>query len=85
MSKNTLSEKDLNKVTGGAIKEEGYRVLERNYIMLGKEKGWDRDTTVEYFKDCWFRNCNFKVNFTDGTSEDFYAAISWLQDNYDKD
>ena len=82
-NKKELIDDALDKIVGGAIKEGGYEVLIRNYILCSKDAGWDVNQAVDFFTDAWIRNSDFKQNYTDGKSQDMFDAIDFIRNNYD--
>ena len=79
-----LIDEIVDHINGGTIKKEGYRQLYRNYILCSKDAGWDVNQAVDFFTDCWMRNCLFKTSYTDGKSSDYDEAVAYIRNNYDK-
>ena len=83
-NKKEIVDEELDKVSGGDIKDGGFAYLDRYYIYLAKDKGWGVNELVDYFTEAWMRNCLFKTSYTDGKSSDYDAAVSYIRNNFDK-
>ena len=72
---------DLEEVSGGRVRVEGYGIL-MELIAKYKKQGKSKEDCIATIRKGWEGDCRFKMGLTDGTDEDLKTIINYVETNW---
>ena len=76
-----LRKEDLEAVSGGSVRVEGYGIL-MQLITKCKKKGQTKEECIATIRKGWEGDCRFKLGVTDGSDEDLKSIIDYVEKNW---